>query len=99
MNPRRRFALLLARTFGYVNVDKMLDEITTEQFTEWLAEYRIEPWGDERVDFGFARMITALAGGNPLDHMPFMERDGVDDQLAGVQMREAIKARALAQEV
>jgi hypothetical protein len=37
--------LLLARTFGYVNPDEMLDKISPDQFQEWLDEYYLEPWG------------------------------------------------------
>lgn len=32
---------------GRVDVDAMLDQITPEQFNEWLAYYRVEPFGDE----------------------------------------------------
>jgi hypothetical protein len=40
----------LARTVEHtVDVNGMLDRMTPEQFNEWLAEYKIEPWGIEPV--------------------------------------------------
>lgn len=43
---RRRFAYRLALQLGFVNVDEMLERITSEQFAEWIAFYRCEPFGE-----------------------------------------------------
>lgn len=42
---RRRFALRLALSLGWPNVDAMLREMTAEQFDEWIAYYQLEPFG------------------------------------------------------
>jgi len=40
----------LARTVAHTtDVDGMLDSMTPQQFSEWLAMYTIEPWGVELV--------------------------------------------------
>jgi hypothetical protein len=51
--------MFLCRTIdtGYgVNVDAFLASITREQFNEWIALYRLEPWGD---DWQQAAMLAA----------------------------------------
>ena len=42
---RRRFALRLALSLGWPNVDAMLREMTAKQFDEWMAYYQLEPFG------------------------------------------------------
>lgn len=38
----------LARTVAHTtDVDGMLDRMHPEQFSEWMVEYKIEPWGLE----------------------------------------------------
>lgn len=51
---RRRFALRLALELGYANVDAMLDEITAQQFEEWIAYYQLEPFGTLSEDAEWA---------------------------------------------
>jgi hypothetical protein len=36
------FAYTLAKELGYANVDVMLASITSKQFSEWLAFYKIQ---------------------------------------------------------
>lgn len=45
VDRRRRFALRLALSLGWPNVDAMLREMTAEQFDEWMAYYQLEPFG------------------------------------------------------
>ena len=42
---RRRFALRLALSLGWPNVDAMLREMSAKQFDEWMAYYQLEPFG------------------------------------------------------
>ena len=37
----------LAAKLEWANVDAMMASMTTQQFEEWYAYYRIEPFGDE----------------------------------------------------
>lgn len=49
-----------------LDVDAMLADITPQQFNEWLALYRLEPWGDDWVQA--AKIIAEIAnsaGANP----------------------------------
>ena len=32
---------------GRIDVDAMLDEMSPQQFTEWIAAYNLDPWGME----------------------------------------------------
>jgi hypothetical protein len=43
--PERLFAMQLALAAGKVNVDEMLDGMTSNQFSEWQAFYRVNPFG------------------------------------------------------
>ncbi len=43
----RLFAMQLALAAGTLDVDAMLDNMTSEQFSEWQAFYRIYPFGAE----------------------------------------------------
>jgi hypothetical protein len=52
--------LRLAKELGYANVDKMLSEISAEQFQEWKDFSRLEPFGDEREDFRSYSVASAI---------------------------------------
>ena len=41
------FAMRLAKAVGRVDYRKMLREMETQDFYDWKAFERIEPWGDE----------------------------------------------------
>ena len=47
-------------------VRQLLDEMGSDELTEWAAFYRIDPWGDQRADLRQA--IAASAAVNI--HMP-----------------------------
>lgn len=38
----------------------MLEQMSYRQFREWRAFYDIEPFGDERADYGFASIVATL---------------------------------------
>tara|TARA_R110001583_G_scaffold21308_3_gene80877 strand:+ start:25883 stop:26185 length:303 start_codon:yes stop_codon:yes gene_type:complete len=52
--PERLFAMQLALAAGKVNVDQMLDEMTSNQFSEWQAFYRVNPFGAGAETYRFA---------------------------------------------
>jgi hypothetical protein len=47
---RRRFAFVLARSVGVLDVDAMLDAMPAAMFDEWLAAYIVDPWAELRID-------------------------------------------------
>jgi hypothetical protein len=46
---------------GYVNVDKMLNEITLDQFREWVAYAELEPFDEWREDVRNAHIVSTIA--------------------------------------
>lgn len=42
----------------------MLAETTVEQFNEWIAMYRLEPWGDDWAQAGTIAAAVFNASGN-----------------------------------
>lgn len=49
-------------TLGYVSVGRMLSEVSSEELTEWIAYYEMNPWGPERDDFRAAMESSAISG-------------------------------------
>jgi len=78
-----------------VDVDQMLDRMSTQQFTEWCAKDAIEPIGEEktRVILGMIGIIVAKFAGVNLserDFTPWVEidpglsQDGLKAQFEGM---------------
>jgi hypothetical protein len=56
-----------------LNVDAMLADTTVEQFNEWIARYRLEPWGDDWTQTGTIAAAVCNANGgkaSPTDFVP-----------------------------
>lgn len=51
---------MLARTVTHSSVAEAQTRIDSVEFTEWLAEYAIEPWGEERDDLRSALQTAHL---------------------------------------
>jgi hypothetical protein len=76
--PARRFALRLALALGQPDVDAMLGGLSAAQLHEWMAFYRLEPWGfwEENKRTAVLASTTANTSGNvkrlvaPADFMP-----------------------------
>jgi hypothetical protein len=60
----RRFAYRLAVKLGYVNVDKMLSEISFRQLLEWETFSQLEPFDEERADVRSAHIVSMIANTN-----------------------------------
>jgi hypothetical protein len=56
----RRFAYRLALKLGYVDVNRMLGQISTRQFSEWRAYADLEPFDEERADLRAASIVQAI---------------------------------------
>jgi hypothetical protein len=60
--------LRLALALGYANPDAMLAEMKPRHLAEWLAFYRIEPWGETRADIRAAlqtMQLVSASGAKP----------------------------------
>jgi hypothetical protein len=87
----------LALRLGYANVDSMLAEMSSHEWTEWLAFLRIEPLPDERADMYAAQSAWAAVAPHckePPDRAAFVLKfdDGANDQEA----KDMILAQQLA---
>jgi|SRR5579872_3399553 len=60
-----RFAALMQRP----DADELLDELTGEEWEEWKAFYRVEPWGGPPEDARLGLVVAFLAAwcGKQLD--------------------------------
>lgn len=72
---------MLAMTFGYLDVDQLLADITERDFQRWLTYYQVEPWGEQRADLRSAIIACTIANCSgskkrwkPKDFMPFAEQ-------------------------
>jgi hypothetical protein len=63
--------------------------MNSREFSEWMAYYGIEPWGEERGDLRVAMLTSLTANINrrkgskplrPVDFMPYHERDEKKDE-------------------
>ncbi len=57
----------------------MQGEITSREFAEWLAYYRLEPFGEERADLRSARLMALLAQINGDGRMEYSAADFMPD--------------------
>ncbi|TXH06678.1 MAG: DUF4035 domain-containing protein [Rhodocyclaceae bacterium] len=93
-NPARRFSFRLALSLG-MPVRELLARIGSDELTEWMAFYQLEPFGDFRADFRSGIVASTFANANrskeakpftPGDFMPFVEkpatRDGAEANVA-----------------
>lgn len=61
-----RFEYRLAAHLGYANPERMLGEMTSRQYTGWLAYYVIEPFGAIQDDYraGLIATVACRAAGD-----------------------------------
>jgi hypothetical protein len=62
--------------------------ISAREFAEWLAEFSIAPWGEERADYMLAQLTSYFVQANkrkgardpsPTDFMPWTEQKKIGD--------------------
>jgi len=79
----------------------MLAEMTSAQFSEWLAYSRLEPWGQERSDLRMGIIASTIANVNrgkgqkaytPQQFLPRFEEEDEEESTARLiaQMRSAL---------
>lgn len=61
--PEREFLFRLALQLGIWDVEALADSMPLPMFYDWLAFYRMSPWGDEWRRAGRLARIIALANG------------------------------------
>lgn len=47
-----------------VTVAELLSRIDSRELSEWMAFYKLEPWGDERADLRIAILASLYANAN-----------------------------------
>ena len=60
----RRFAYRLALRLGWANVDQMLRNMSSQQLSEWMAFYELEPFGEDREEARIGQVVQVLANAN-----------------------------------
>lgn len=86
---------------GRHDVDAMLGEMTSAQFSEWLAYSRIEPWGEERDDLRIGILASMIAnmfrekGKKPAKPSDFILDFGLVDEEAKAKRALASLQRVL----
>uniref|UniRef100_A0A6M3LDF0 Minor tail T domain-containing protein n=1 Tax=viral metagenome TaxID=1070528 RepID=A0A6M3LDF0_9ZZZZ len=67
---------------GEAQPRRLLDKLTSNEWSEWLAYWSVEPWGEERADFRSGMLAAALSNrwrgkgeraAKPQDFMPFTD--------------------------
>ena len=65
-----------------MTVRRMLDEMSSDELTEWAAFYRLDPWGEQRADLRQAMTTAATVnvhcgkgkGVKAQDFMPYTQK-------------------------
>ena len=88
-------------------VRELLARIGSDELTEWMAFYQIEPFGDMRADLRSGVIASTFANANrvkharafsPEDFMPFVERtEPQDDARMNVARFKALFAHKVKQ--
>lgn len=72
----------LSLALGYAHPRYLLAQLTSAELSEWMAYYSIEPFGQDRQDYGHAMTAASIKNAfrikgawvNPIDLMPRFER-------------------------
>jgi len=79
-----------------VDVDRMLREISSRDFAEWMAYSRLEPWGERREDLRMGIIASTIANGNRgKNQKPFKPADFLPE--FEIETEEEAQARMMAQ--
>lgn len=76
----------LALELGEPNVDVLKRKITSRQFAEWMAFFRVEQYGPVGMDVRFAQLMSVIANSlteekfKPEDFMPDQEKETKDPE-------------------
>lgn len=67
-----------------MTVEMLLNSVSAEEMTEWMAVYHIDPWDNDRTDYGLGQICALLFNNNlspehrsrakrPKDFMPWAD--------------------------
>lgn len=79
----------LAVVCGQYDVDEMLERMTSHQFDEWVAYYKLEPFGYEAIKDVIATSGAAVCHAFGAKVMPWMIL-GKDEPVAEISPNQAI---------
>ncbi|MHB9836848.1 phage tail assembly protein T [Paraburkholderia terrae] len=57
-----------------MTVRQLLANLDSAELSEWMAFNQIEPFGEARADLRAGIIASTVAGGAPIDYMPFQKR-------------------------
>lgn len=88
-------------------VAELLDRMSSREFSEWMAFYEIEPFGEERADLRQALTTSAVHNSiqaqtkrpkwtKPEDFMPFSDKAQPKRDVATPEAPEVLKGKLLA---
>lgn len=87
---------------GRPDVDGLLGELSSTQLAEWLAYFRLEPFGEERDDLRMGIVASTIANVNrsakrrkpyqPEDFMPRFEDAEDDEETQALRLMAQMKA-------
>jgi hypothetical protein len=72
--------------------------MTLDELPLWIADFQLDPWGEERADYSRAIIAAAFCGGEPekylvkYDHIPLPE--SVQQEVAAIQFDAAMRRLA-----
>lgn len=93
------FAFRLCLALGRLHPDDLLQSLTSRQFSEWMAFYTLDPFGDQRADLRtgiLAAVVNNRWRGKseqprePSDFMPFREQPEQTPQKIQRQLRSIL---------
>lgn len=78
----------MARDFGWLHVDEMLEELTADEFDEWLRWYSDE--AERPDDLRTARLCQIQLGGKISDYMPRRSTNAKPEQQTDEERGKAL---------
>lgn len=83
---------------GRADVDGLLAEMTSTQIAEWMAYFRLEPFGERRADLRAGIIASTVANAHKAkDSRPYKPQDFMPDFEQGTDEDEAAALFAKAQ--
>ncbi len=62
-----------------MSVARCQQEVSAEEFTEWVAFHSLDPWSGTRMDWGFAMIACIVANANRAKGRKFTLQDFLPD--------------------
>lgn len=93
--PTRLFAFRLCLQLGILHPDYLLDRLTSRQIAEWMAYFKVKPFGQDHTDYLVAQLTAVTFNANsrkkqktsdflPLKYSTPMKTEDIKRTLRGV---------------